>query len=898
MTTNISNLRIGHLNVRGLEHNIDGIKLLLDACQYHIFAVSETKMKSSSPVGPVRVPGYNFVKHSLPAGRGRGSRACGGVGFYVRKGLKVTPIIKSTHDVSLPIASRVEYLALQLKVGESNIAVIVLYNPTGANPAFSQNYEKLLLDLLDFECDRTFVLGDFNINVASNQPSANLTSLKQINTTFNLTVLETDHTRITDTSSTTIDLMITDCPQLIKKAKASPASTISDHEVIYLLADVRIRKPVQRTVRVHNFRNVDALQLQADFQDQDFRPFFEAEDVNDKTDLLTVLTTKITYLLDTHAPERTISVRDERTPWITPQIKRATTLRDLTFKLYSRNPNRRRGDDQWLEYLRLRDRAGTLISVAKKPYADQHFGHDRPAKKLWSNLKREGIHNPSKQSSSADEIDADELNGFFAEGHRRLGAGRDSTAPPREPSHRTAVDHGANEFNFRRTNVDEVCRKIFDIHTNAVDCSAPSCSRFCPISSTPSSLPKPFQPRGKKPSSRPSPSPVLPKDFRPISVLPAISKVLEKILLDQITDHLDNPNNRLLARHQSGYRKGYGTTTALAKVTHDVYSNLDDNRCTVMVLEDFSLAFNCVDHRLLGQKLNGEFHFSRSACRLVSSFLGQRSQSVRHRDTVSSLVINSLPSVLQCSYQLYADDLQIYTSGPVSEINKLIKKINEDLEAITRWAKANCLYPNPKKTQAIVFCRNGTVEPQEEIVFSGETVQLSSTVTNLGLQMDRNMTWVRQVNDVVQRAFNTLRTFRRFAAVLSTATRRKLVQAVVMPIFTYCDVVYHHGLSAALKEQLNRCFKSAVRFVYNLRRRETTAAVRNSIFGHDLLANYKIRSCCFIKRGYDGNLPDYLQEHLVHGQQQRTRNLSSQGTPLRAAKACWSLEPRAGITFP
>ncbi|XP_038119646.1 uncharacterized protein LOC119769902 [Culex quinquefasciatus] len=228
-----------------------------------------------------------------------------------------------------------------------------------------------------------------------------------------------------------------------------------------------------------------------------------------------------------------------------------------------------------------------------------------------------------------------------------------------------------------------------------------------------------------------------------------------------------------------------------------------------MVLVDFSLAFNCVNHRLLGQKLNDEFHFSRSACRLVSSFLGQRSQSVRHRDTVSSvravndgtpqgsclsallfsLSINSLPSVLRCSHQLYADDLQIYTSGPVSEINELVKKINEDLEAITRWANANYLHPNPKKTQAVIFCRTGIVEPQEEITFSGEIVQLSSTVTNLGLQMDKNMTWAPQVNGVVQKAFNTLRTFRRFAAVLSTGTRRKLVQAVVMPIFTYCDVV-------------------------------------------------------------------------------------------------------------
>lgn len=76
----------------------------------------------------MRVPGFNFIKHSLPAGRGRGSRACGGVGLYVKKGLKATPIIKSQHDVTIPIASRVENLAVQIKINDLNIAVAVLYN--------------------------------------------------------------------------------------------------------------------------------------------------------------------------------------------------------------------------------------------------------------------------------------------------------------------------------------------------------------------------------------------------------------------------------------------------------------------------------------------------------------------------------------------------------------------------------------------------------------------------------------------------------------------------------------------------------------------------------------------------------------------------------------------------
>lgn len=75
----------------------------------------------------------------------------------------------------------------------------------------------------------------------------------------------------------------------------------------------------------------------------------------------------------------------------------------------------------------------------------------------------------------------------------------------------------------------------------------------------------------------------------------------------------------------------------MVKEAHDVYSNLESNRCTVMVLVDFSLAFNCVDHRLLEINLNEEFRFFRAACGMISSFLGQRHQAVRHGDVLSAV---------------------------------------------------------------------------------------------------------------------------------------------------------------------------------------------------------------------------------------------------------------------
>lgn len=314
-----------------------------------------------------------------------------------------------------------------------------------------------------------------------------------------------------------------------------------------------------------------------------------------------------------------------------------------------------------------------------------------------------------------------------------------------------------------------------------------------------------------------------------------------------------------------------------------------------MVLVDFSLAFNCVRHQLLQTKLAEEFGFSHAACDLVRSFLEGRSQIVKLGNELSQqrqltagtpqgsclsallfgLYVNSLPYNLQCQYHMYADDLQVYISGPPSEIDRLIGMINQDLATIEQWSNANGLSPNPKKTQAIIFSKSRIEpDPMNSVTFCGETIQFSPKVVNLGLIMDSSLKWDEHVNDTVAKVFNVLRTFRRFGPVLETEVRLKLVQSVIMPIFTYCDIVYFPGLSAAQKERLHRCFKASLRFVYNLSRRTSTVPVRNTVVGQDLPDNYHHRICCFFRQVWFNTVPEYIQQHLPRSQMDRTRNFA------------------------
>jgi hypothetical protein len=101
------------------------------------------------------------------------------------------------------------------------------------------------------------------------------------------------------------------------------------------------------------------------------------------------------------------------------------------------------------------------------------------------------------------------------------------------------------------------------------------------------------------------------KNYRPVSNLPFISKVLEKVVESCLENHL--ASNYLHDRVQSAYRAGHSTETALLRVHHDITCALDKNRCAVLVMLDLSAAFDVIDHTILRKRLEYSFGISGGA---------------------------------------------------------------------------------------------------------------------------------------------------------------------------------------------------------------------------------------------------------------------------------------------
>ena len=206
--------------------------------------------------------------------------------------------------------------------------------------------------------------------------------------------------------------------------------------------------------------------------------------------------------------------------------------------------------------------------------------------------------------------------------------------------------------------------------------------------------------------------PVNPADFRPISLLPAISKVMEKIAAKQMVDYLKA--KMLLDKNQSAYKQNHSTLTALLKITDDIYDALENTEITILVLLDYSKAFDCANHRLILAKLQ-KCGFHPEALKWLESYLTKRSQKVVTEENASpwKYMVNGVPQgsilgpllftilisdirhvIKNGKYHLYADDTQMYYRCKVDKITQTIQNINSDLDRIGDFSARNCLKLN------------------------------------------------------------------------------------------------------------------------------------------------------------------------------------------------------------
>lgn len=459
-----------------------------------------------------------------------------------------------------------------------------------------------------------------------------------------------------------------------------------------------------------------------------------------------------------------------------------------------------------------------------------------------------------------------------------------------------------NSFSFHAVDEAEIINALFDIKSNAVGLDGvplkflklllpliikPVTHIFNSIIIT-NTFPKSWKNAKILPIKKKSKENSL-ENLRPISILPGLSKVFEKLLKNQMCFYINE--NNLLSPHQSGYRPKHSTKTVILKVVDDIGIMLDKGNSAILMLLDFSKAFDTISHGILCRKLQHNFGFSCDAVLLIKSYLSNRFQAVHVNNEYSeltsvssgvpqgsilgpilfSLYVNDLPNVLKyCKIEIFADDVQLYYEFTSSDAENITNNINADLKNVFNWTMKHNLRLNVNKTHALFITANNTNVSKPVIVINGNVIEYVQSATSLGYTIQSSLDWDPFVQQQCGKVYGKLRSQQLQTYFLSTEMKLSLFKTLILPHFLTCDFLIMQ-ISAIAFNRLKIALNACVRYVFNLSRFSHVSHLQNKLIGCSFENFSKLRCCQLVFMLTNNKCPDYLYNKLSQFRSERSK---------------------------
>ena len=298
---------------------------------------------------------------------------------------------------------------------------------------------------------------------------------------------------------------------------------------------------------------------------------------------------------------------------------------------------------------------------------------------------------------------------------------------------------------------------------------------------------------------------LLKTNYRPVSILPCLSKIFEGLFLKQLTEYFDTIFSPVL----SGFRKKHSCQTVLLRYVENCKQSLDTNEVYGTLLTDLSMAFDCLPHRLLITKLQA-YGLSEASCMLISCYFQSLYQRVKVGNVKSdwmqitkgcpqgslfgplafNIFSNDLLLLAQdlCDTYNYADDNSFGISG--KNVNEVIYKLKEISSLLLDWFDSNYLQANPKKFQFILhdkIIRNVPLSINESVDLKSQ-----SEVKLLGIKIDAKLSFSQHINELCRKAGRHINVLGRLSKSLSVNGKFQLYNTFIMSNFNFCPVIWHY----------------------------------------------------------------------------------------------------------
>lgn len=752
-----------------------------------------------------------------------------------------------------------------------------------------------LLELINSLSGDVIIVGDLNCHF--DMPSSYQTPIKKVLDllyTFNLTqVID----KPTHDKGRTLDIIIVRSDSNYLTSHSVSDSLASDHFCVMGRLDVT-RPTRKRTVRTtRKLKGIDRSTFKADLSQELLAiPNMSAD----------ALDSCLRSVLDHHAPAvKRIVPQHKSSPWYSDV---AETLRDAKQK-------RRQAERQWRStrltvHKQIFDSAKKAVSeivcTAKSTFYNAKIAASSSSKELYAitnDLLAKVKSSPLPSVYPQSELPA-LFSTYFTEKVDTIRAGLDAQYPLSSdviPNEEVSLFQGQRLSVFHPVSEDEVRNVIKNMNSKSceidpvptslllecLDSLLPAITQIINDSLSSGIFPDIYKKAIVKPLlKKASLDQNNLKNYRPVSNLMFLSKLIEKVVLGQLLDHL--ATNNLMDTFQSAYRSCHSTETALLRILNDLLLATDKGQVSVLALLDLSSAFDTIDHAILIKRLQNVFGINGIALLWFSSYLSHRSQSVLVCEQYSD------PSALRCGvpqgsvlgpvlfllymkplsdiiakhyvqHHGYSDDTQMYKSGNVDQVNEVVQCMTRCILDVRSWMFENRLKLNEEKTEAMIVCSpyiSRSLRPPQSLVIDNTAISFSKSVKNLGVTIQSDLSMAANVTNTCRLAYIELRRISSIRHLLTTDSAKTLVCSLILSRLDYANSLLS-GCPKTLVQRLQRVQNDAARLVVQVRRSAHTTPILRQL--HWLPVEdrilYKTLSVCYVSLSESG--PTYLKE-LLH----------------------------------
>ena len=808
-------LLIGQLNIQSMKPKLADLRL--DLSEFHhfdILALCETWITPNIPDRLLQIDGFKLhradrAKHNkLPYGHG-------GVAILVRDTLEVERV---PTPVTTAASSNLEIILCLVRTGKFKRVLIasVYRHPTNTQQQLTADFDDLegqLQHMLTVHPDSTLMIaGDLNVCLLR-KPTPPATStpgdrLRLLVSTYGLHICNTT-TPTYRPAATLLDVLITNRRDQVIRSGVTRCHYGGPHDFSRMVLRQSGRNASHRTViQSRSLGRLDTESFNETLTYADWSPVFTETDPTTKWDAFLRV---FTPLLDGAAPVRRVRLPAPGAPSLSSETRGLLASRRAALAAGPASRDRYRELNRQCRAAVRRDCRESL----------QRKLDEAGPNRTWQVLRP--IIGTKKAAAAAPCVTADAINAYFV----NVGPSTAASVPPPQSSVPLRLPRvPACGMRIGPVTLDDLCITVGSMKpsksTGKDGVSVYMLQKFFPglcyvlLDIVNASLVTGIVP----PSWKHALVTPIPKggelgrvsNWRPISILPAVTKVIERIVHHQISGYFTR--NKLFSISQHGYRRHHSTETALTVITDRVYRAMDQGEICMLVCLDCSKCFDVINHAKLLSKLEAygvDTHWladyfsghtqqvkinKKDGSSILSTTL-QNTTGVYQGGSLSCLMFSIFANEMNlhtgdCTVIQYADDTQLLVCGKKERLREMVHQLETTLEKVVEWFCQNQMKINESKTQLLVLGTKAMLRniPQVSINVGRSVVTESRIVKNLGLVIDRHLSFEPHIDQLTAKCTGMLIALMHARHVIPRCILRQVVEGLVMSSIRYCLSVY------------------------------------------------------------------------------------------------------------